>query len=529
MPGRLGVDFGTSNTVIALWDEVRQEGLPCHIPDYGYLYRQGKERISVIPSLINYPANGKQWVGNQVIQQNLQKSNNTFRWMKRYISNRSPVKRRLHGQQISYFDAGKDFLTGVLLLAAQINNINNEEVAFTVPVEAFEDYENWLAEVAKDAGMPRFRLLDEPSAAALGYGAQIQPGDVYLIFDFGGGTLDVAVVLIEEENLSANRCCRVLGKAGADLGGAKIDQWLFQEVLRQTGRNDTDEEVAQLSGALLVECEQAKISLSEKKRAYITLINPQTGAVLSAEFTRSEFEDILDAQEALSKIHRTIRRALNTARERGYTEDNIKSVLMVGGSSKIPVVQKTLRRIFGKERVMLDRPLDAVARGAAAFVAGVDFYDHIQHDYAVRYFNRQAGKRDYRTLVKGGTPYPTSEPLVSLTIKAAHDKQTHLGLSIFEMSTRHENSPNTGVELVFDPSGTARLNNLTPSEEEERNYFWLNEKNPTFLTAKPEPKEGEKCFQVQFSLNGNKQLLITARDLRTGKVIHRDYPVVKLT
>lgn len=272
MPGRLGVDFGTSNTVIALWDEVRQEGLPCHIPDYGYLYGQGKERISVIPSLINYPANGKQWVGNQVIQQNLQENNSTFRWMKRYISNRSPVKRRLHGQQISHFDAGKDFLTRVLLLAAQINNINNEEVAFTVPVEAFEDYENWLAEVAKDAGMPRFRLIDEPSAAALGYGAQIQPGDVYLIFDFGGGTLDVAVVLI--------------------------------------------------------------------------------------------------------------------------------------------------------------------------------------------------------------------------------DKQTHLGLSIFEMSTRHENSPNTGVELVFDPSGAARLNNLTPSEEEERNYFWLNEKNPTFLTAKPEPKKGEKCFQV---------------------------------
>ncbi|MBC6417557.1 MAG: hypothetical protein GDA44_01550 [Prochloron sp. SP5CPC1] len=49
------------------------------------------------------------------------------------------------------------------------------------------------------------------------------------------------------------------------------------------------------------------------------------------------------------------------------------------------------------------------------------------------------------------------------------------------------------------------------------------------MTAKPAPQEGEKCFQVQFSLNGNKQLLITARDLRSGKVTHRDYPVVKLT
>ena len=60
--------------------------------------------------------------------------------------------------------------------------------------------------------MPRFRLIDEPSAAALGYGAHIQPGNGYLIFDFGGGTLDVAIVLIEEEASAAvGRRCRVLG------------------------------------------------------------------------------------------------------------------------------------------------------------------------------------------------------------------------------------------------------------------------------------------------------------------------------
>ena len=91
MPGRLAVDFGTSNTVVAVWDEARQEGVPLHVPDYGRLYQQGDEQISVVPSVIHYAPDQRRWIGNQVIQQNLYHSPRTFRWMKRYISNRSPI------------------------------------------------------------------------------------------------------------------------------------------------------------------------------------------------------------------------------------------------------------------------------------------------------------------------------------------------------------------------------------------------------------------------------------------------------
>ncbi len=178
MPGRLAIDFGTSNTVVALWDEAQQTGIPFHIPDYGSFYHHDNEKISVIPSQIHYANDKRRWLGNQVEQQNLTKSDRTFRWMKRYISNRSPVKRKIDGKQISHFDAGQDFLSTVLLFAATELNIGDEEVAFTVPVEAFEHYENWLTDVAEAAGIRRFRLIDEPSAAALGYGAHIQPGDV---------------------------------------------------------------------------------------------------------------------------------------------------------------------------------------------------------------------------------------------------------------------------------------------------------------------------------------------------------------
>ena len=414
MPGRLAVDFGTSNTVVALWDETLQQGVPLHIPEFGMVEQQGDETISLIPSLIHYAPDNRTWIGSQVIQRGLRQSPRTFRWMKRYISHRSPNKVRMDRREITPYIAGQDFLSSVLVFAGQEIGFRDEEVALSVPVEAFEHYENWLASVAERAGMPRFRLIDEPSAAALGYGAHIQPGNVYLLFDFGGGTLHAAVVLIESEENGRRHVgarCRVLGKAGRDIGGTTIDQWIFQEVLRQNHRIDSDEDVRRISTALLVECERVKEKLSFAEQADLSVVNPETGAVLAADFTRAGFEELLDRHDLFTEINQTIRSAINAATERGYDESSIQAALMVGGSSQIPAVQRTLRQIFGRERVKFNRPLDAVARGAAAFVAGVDFFDHIQHDYAIRYVNPEKGKYDYRTIVERGTAYPTHEPV----------------------------------------------------------------------------------------------------------------------
>jgi molecular chaperone DnaK (HSP70) len=534
MPGRLGVDFGTSNTVVAVWDEVRKEGVPLHVPDYARTmqYRRGErtESLPLIPSIIHYAAANVRWVGNQVHARDLYHSERTFRWMKRYVANRSPTKVRIDGREVGHADAARDFLTTVLAFAAAELDLRNEEVALTVPVEAYEHYEDWLAGVAEAAGMPRFRLIDEASAAALGYGAHVQPGQVYLIFDFGGGTLDVSVVLVEEaEAVASGRRCRVLGKAGAELGGMTIDGWLYQEVLRRLGRHDSDDDVRQLSRLLLRECERVKERLSTHERADLSVLHPDTGAVLAVDFTRSQLEDLLDRHEMLTRLDQTVRRALNAARERGYTDDDVQRVLLVGGSSLIPCVRRTVQRIFGRERVLLERPLDAVARGAAAFVAGVDFHDHIQHDYAIRYLDPLKGDHDYRVLVKRGTPYPTREPVARLTVKASHHGQTQLGLAIFELGEQRRGGASEAVELVFDPSGAARLAQVTPDEGERRTHFWVNEHSPTFLSADPPARQGEPRFEVEFGIDANKRLLVTVRDLTTGRLTHRDYPVVKLT
>ena len=113
MPGRLAIDFGTSNTVVALWDEARREGVPQHIPDYGQVHeRPGGEPISVVPSLIHYAPDGRRWIGSQVTARGLQESERTFRWMKRYIAVRSPARPAAStAATIGFAEAGSEFLT----------------------------------------------------------------------------------------------------------------------------------------------------------------------------------------------------------------------------------------------------------------------------------------------------------------------------------------------------------------------------------------------------------------------------------
>lgn len=541
MAGRLGIDFGTSNTVIASWDETTGSAITLRIPEYGRPMGHGDQQVPVIPSVIHYADDGRQFLGAQVLAANLYQAAGTFRWMKRYISNRSPLKTAVNGRQISPFDAGRDFLATVLALATVEADAAGEEISLTAPVESFEHYEDWLAEVAEVAGVSRFRLIDEPSAAALGYGAHIQPGNVYLMFDFGGGTVQAAVVLIQDadERTGAGRCCRVLGKAGDDIGGSTIDQWIFQELLARNGKQDSDDDVRQLSRALLVECERAKELLSDpaRDRAEISVLNPDTGAVLGVELIRSgpepagerivSFEDLLDRHELFTRLDRVVRRALRAASGRGYDEDDLAAVLMVGGSSLIPSVRRTLERIFGRDRVFSDRPLDAVARGAAAYAAGTDFYDHIQHDYAVRWYDRQNGRYEYRTCVRAGTVYPSVEPVHTMTVKATHDGQRELGIAIYELGDRRRAGAET--ELVLDLGGAWRVATVSAEDEDDRSRFWVNERAPTFLRAEPPAPAGQPRFRVEFGIDGNKRLLLTAYDLVRGKTTHRDFPVVKLT
>jgi molecular chaperone DnaK (HSP70) len=327
-------------------------------------------------------------------------------------------------------------------------------------------------------------------------------------------------------NLTGRRC-RVLGKAGKDIGGTTIDQWIFQDFLKRINKNDFDQDIRQVSTQILVACETIKETLTRQNQAEISINLPPHTLGYTQLYTKNDFEDILDRHELFLEINRTLQSSLNQALENGYGEDQIAAVLLVGGSSQIPAVIRTLKQRFGKDRVFTHRPLDAVSAGTASFISGVDFFDYIQHDYAIRFVNPAKKDYDYRILVNRGTPYPTPDAVSRLTVKGSYDGQEKLGIAIFEIGETHSSAQQ--VELIFDPSGAARVMPVSAQEQENRSLFWMNENQQTFLKASPPVKKGESRFRVEFRIDQHKRLTITARDIQTNQLVYSDYPVVKLS
>lgn len=528
MTGKPAIDFGTSSTRVAVWDPVTEQAHMVSIPDVSvFMKHDGADGETIespcVPSLIHYA--GKQiLIGRQVRDNGLTEAPSTFRWMKRYISNRLEIPRKIDGRSVTTSQAGSDFLLRVLIYMGEAVSYGDEEVVLTLPVEAFEHYQEWLSRVCEEAGIVRYRFLDEASAAALGYALQVKAGSVFMVFDFGGGTLDVSIVRMEHEATGAKRCS-VLGKGGAEVGGATIDNWLYRDLLAKNNRHAED--VTHMSNSALMEIEAAKERLSSADRAEVTVADPRTGEVLYADYSRSRFEDILEENGLFETLQEAVNRALSDARERGHDADSVEQVLLVGGSSLIPSVRRAVRQTFGA-RVRSHRPLDAVVLGAASFAGGVSFFDHIQHDYALRYYNREKGEHDYLLIVPAGTAYPTNGHIREVVVSGSYDEQEYLGLDIYEISRKgpETGAPGCGFELVFDPSGSARFQKREDYGSKSR--FWVNEQRPTFIHAEPTANRGDKRFPVQFSVDESKRLCVTVTDRRTGKTLMKSRPLIKL-
>lgn len=527
----LGIDFGTSNTLIAGWNEYIQAAELIALPEYSRAIFQEAEIVPIIPSLIHYSPEGRIWIGQQVHQLSQAASRRTLRWMKQYILNRSPIQIRLDDRTVTPIQAAQDFLSTLFTFLQEEQAIHPKKVAFSVPVEAFENYTNWLNTLAEKVHLPETLLIDEPVAAAIGYGIQVKPGTILFIFDFGGGTMHAALVLIEKEAPGKNKpFCRVLGKAGKNIGGTRIDQWLYQELLKRCNLSEDQPAVRQTSNQILAACEKLKENLSQSEKASTGEIVLPGNHSIQPTLCRQEFEEILERNHLFDEISLLFRSVINQAYERGYAREDIQFVLMIGGSALIPSVQKHVQEFFGSIPVHINRPLDAVARGAALYAAGTGILDHIRHDYAIRFYDSKSRQYAFHKIVSSGTPYPTSQPVSRLTVKATHQGQRKLGLAIFQIRNQKEDeSLQEHIELIFDPQGSARLVVIPAGQVHQRNYFFVNEQNPTFLTALPPAEPDTPRFEVAFYVDSQKRLTITARDLQSGVIIMENQPVIRLT
>jgi molecular chaperone DnaK (HSP70) len=536
---RIGIDFGAANTVVARWDDALGRGEPVPIAGID-LSRPAGEGVTqrVIPSLIAYSHDGdRRWVGAQVTSRPellADRAVSVFQSSKSNVTGRAvDIPRRVGKRKITGRGAATQFLGDVTALAVLAIGAEDLEIVATAPVETFDAYRDWLVrEVADGMGGTRLRVVDEATAAAVGYQARMSPGEVFCVFDFGAGTLDISVVRVVEPETDDDRAgagVRTIAKAGLDLGGNHIDALLAEWAARQAGVPESDAVVwNQVFRQLLLSAEAAKIALAGSDRAVIEARDPVTGARYRAGITRGEFERLLCDHDMLGRTGRGLRKALDDAAARGYPAGEIAGVFLVGGTSLIPAVQDLIRTQFDPQIVHQDRPLEAVAAGAAAIAGGSELHDHVQHDYAIRHVGDRTGAYEFETLVMAGTAYPTPEPVKSLTIKAIHPGQRRLGIAIYELAHATYRDASADLEIVFDADGGARAMPVGAQRRQEQAMLWLNEDSPTFLEANPPASAGDDRFRLDFRIDAQKRLTVSAFDLKRKIWVLDRQPVVRL-
>jgi molecular chaperone DnaK (HSP70) len=193
------IDFGTSNTVITRWNSATGQPETLSLPG---LSLQLSQNPPLVPSLlyVEEASQGKVIVGQAVRDKGLDLAKNPrfFRSFKRGIGAEiQGFLPELDGKTISFEQVGQWFLTQIIEQLEPSPDTVVESLILTVPVDSFEAYRHWLSGVCQALPVEQVRMLDEPTAAALGYG--VAEGDTLLVVDFGGGTLDLSLVQLNQE------------------------------------------------------------------------------------------------------------------------------------------------------------------------------------------------------------------------------------------------------------------------------------------------------------------------------------------
>ncbi len=526
MGQKLAIDFGTTNSVVARWNEAARTAEVLSLSGLSAHNLSGVP--SIVPSLLYvHDGNTAQVTLGQAVRDqelDLQKNNRLFRNFKRgIVATPVPEPRLIDGKLWSDRDAGKCFLDHVLAALPDRDGI--DQLVMTVPVASFRGYVDWLNGLVDEAA-DKIRVVDESTAAALGY-AVTEPGSLVLVFDFGGGTLDLSLVQLPDsrENTggilslfrhapSAKHAARVMAKAGRVIGGSDVDQWLLAEVLKQTRL--TIDQLGHDYTALLTHCEQAKIDLSS--RASTSFMFEAAGRTHMLMFTRDEFEQLLEANGFYSAIRHAIDKVMYAARQQSIFKEDIKHLLLVGGMSLIPSVQNLLRRYFGDVQFLGGKQFTAVAEGALQVAAGAGLDDYLAHSYGLRYLDQETNTHQYDEIISMGSRYPTGKAF-EVMLSAAHDQQTELEFVLGEIDT-------DAVSLVEVKYEDGEEVFIAKADQAAQQIEPLNE--AIVVPLNPPGQVGEERIKALFSIDDRRQLRLSVVDLKTRQELLHDHIIFTL-
>jgi molecular chaperone DnaK (HSP70) len=415
----LGIDLGTTNSVVSVYRKGKAETIPI----------EGKVTF---PSVVSFKDPKVMLVGHQAKRRLIIDPEHSVSSVKRYMGD-PDKKYAIYKKEYTPVDISAFILKEIVSHAEKKLSAKITDVIITVPAYFNNNQKSDTLAAGKSAGLNVLQLIPEPTAAAIAYGLDKGKEQTIMVYDLGGGTFDVSILHIDGNVL------RVIAVDGdSKLGGDDFDnaivKFLIKSLKKKKGidlQKDDSAEVKVIKQKLKEAAEKAKIELSEAQSTDI-LIPEIMGSAIDETLTRDGYNKLIKPflDTTINKIHSVLKDA-------GLTSTDIDRVILVGGSTRNTAVKEIVTREI-KEPFTSDRVDEEVSHGAAILAASmslpeedfnpIDVRNVTPHSLGLRVSKgKEVGK--FKELIRRQTPIPAK---VEETFTTFFDEQTSVEVAVFQ-------------------------------------------------------------------------------------------------